>query len=71
MLEYRFAGVESRYLSATINLWKEPLMLKKGETLKFRYGAALWDEKPKPAAIARLRERWVDDTQKVRSAGFF
>jgi hypothetical protein len=31
------------YLSATINLWKEPLVLKQGESLELCYGVALWD----------------------------
>ena len=47
------------YLSATLNLWKEPMVLKAGETLKLNYAVALWDGETAPADVQSLYEKWV------------
>jgi hypothetical protein len=47
------------YLSATLNLWKEPLQLKAAEPLKLRYGVAAWDGAVQPARIEQLYRRWL------------
>ena len=31
------------YQSLTLNLWKEPLTIEAGKTLRLTYGAAAWD----------------------------
>jgi hypothetical protein len=47
------------YLSATLNLWKEPMELKAGEPLVLRYGVAVWDGETGPAKVETLYQRWV------------
>ena len=47
------------YQSATLNLWKEPLVLKPGQPLDLRYGVALWDGQTDPAAVEALYQQWV------------
>lgn len=50
------------YLSATRNLWKEPMPLKPGNFLRFRHAVALWDGVKDETAIrethARLAALW-------------
>jgi len=48
------------YLSATLNLWKEPLPLSAGAHLELRYGVALWDGEVDAAEIERVYRQWVD-----------
>jgi hypothetical protein len=52
------------YLSATLNLWKEPLVVRAGEPLKLRYAVAVWDGEVEPATIERLHRRWVEASVK-------
>jgi hypothetical protein len=47
------------YLSATLNLWKEPFQLKAGSPLELRYGVAVWDGKIGAAQIEKLYQRWA------------
>ena len=47
------------YLSATLNLWKEPMVLKAGEPLDLCYGVALWDGQTEPAGVAELYRKWA------------
>jgi len=47
------------YISATLNLSREPLQLKAGQTLRLRYGVALWDGEVKPAQVEELYRRWA------------
>lgn len=47
------------YLSATLNLWKQPLTLEAGKPLVLRYGAAVWDAKVQPAEIEALYKQWL------------
>jgi hypothetical protein len=46
------------YLSATLNLWKEPLALKAGAELKLRYAVAVWDGETPAEQIESLYEKW-------------
>jgi len=48
------------YLSATLNLHKEPLKIVSGKPLWVRYGVALWDGQVQPEQIDKLYNRWVD-----------
>lgn len=48
------------YLSATPGLHHEEWTLPRGETLRLRYGVALWDGHVNPAAVADLYARWKD-----------
>ncbi len=47
------------YLSATLNLWKEPLTVEAGKPLRLRYGVALWDRPVEPGDVEKLYRRWV------------
>ena len=47
------------YLSATLNLWKEPMTLKAGEPLKLAYGVAAWDGHIDAADIEKTYQWWV------------
>lgn len=49
------------YLSATMNLHREPLKITSGEPLKLRYAVALWDGSVENSQIDRLYHRWVED----------
>lgn len=46
------------YVSATLNLWKQPLVLKSGETLPLTYGVALWDGRRGADEIERACRDW-------------
>jgi len=50
------------YVSATLNLAKEPLVIEAGKPLKLRYAVAVWDGKPDKAAIDALY-RWLCSPQ--------
>jgi hypothetical protein len=47
------------YLSATLNLWKEPLEVKTGRPLELRYGVAVWDGAVEPSVIETLYQSWA------------
>jgi len=51
-------GKPFSYLSATINLWKEPMVIKAGEKLDVCYGVAVWDGKPSREQIEAAYRRW-------------
>jgi hypothetical protein len=46
------------YLSATLNLWKEPLLLKAGEKLKLSYAVAAWDGETPAEQVESLYRQW-------------
>jgi hypothetical protein len=48
------------YLAATLNLWKEPMTLKAGETLKLAYGVAAWDGHIDAAEIEKTYQQWLE-----------
>lgn len=47
------------YLSATPNVWNNPLPIERGSAVDWIYGVALWDGETRPAAIAELYQRWI------------
>ncbi len=47
------------YMSATLDLKTEPLVINAGETLTLRYGVAVWDTAPADADIEALYQRWL------------
>jgi hypothetical protein len=49
------------YQSATLNLWKEPLVLQQGHPLDLRYGVALWDGQIEPAVVEAMYQQWKDE----------
>lgn len=49
------------YLSATMNLHREPLKMTSGQPLELRYAVALWDGQVENSQIDRLYRRWVED----------
>jgi hypothetical protein len=48
------------YLSATLHVSKEPLLVSKGRPLALRYGVALWDGSRNAAEIQQLYDRWLE-----------
>jgi hypothetical protein len=49
------------YLSATMNLHREPLAIASDEPLELHYAVALWDGQVENSQIDRLYRRWVKD----------
>jgi hypothetical protein len=47
------------YLSATLNLWKEPITLEPARPLDLVYGVAVWDGAVQPAQVESLYRRWA------------
>jgi len=47
------------YLSATLNLHREPMTLQAGRTLSLAYGVALWDGKTSAEEIEKTYRRWL------------
>jgi len=47
------------YLSATLNLWKQPLVIPAEKPLSLRYGVALWDGAAESADIERTYQKWL------------
>ncbi|HUU93592.1 MAG TPA: DUF6807 family protein, partial [Phycisphaerae bacterium] len=47
------------YLSATLNLHREPMTLQAGQTLGLTYGVALWDGKTSADEIEKTYRRWL------------
>jgi hypothetical protein len=48
------------YMSATLNLHREPLVVEAGKPLTLIYGVAVWDGKVKAEAIEKLYARWLE-----------
>ena len=48
------------YLSATLNLHKQPLAVSSDKPLLLRYGVALWDGRISSESIDRFCHRWVE-----------
>ena len=48
------------YLSAALNLHREPLAIKAGQPLALCYGVAIWDGKVKAEEIEKLYRRWLE-----------
>jgi hypothetical protein len=49
------------YLSATLNLHKEPLIVKSGKPLVLRYAVVLWDGRVENAQIEQIYHSWIDN----------
>lgn len=47
------------YISSTLNLWKEPYILKSGQPLNLKYGVAAWDGKIDAVQIEELYQQWL------------
>ncbi len=47
------------YLSATLNVWKEPLTIAPGQPLSLAYGVALWDGEASAEEIERTYQKWA------------
>ncbi len=47
------------YLAATPNVWKQPLVLKAGETLDLRYGVAVLDGETGRERLASIHQAWI------------
>jgi hypothetical protein len=50
------------YLAATLNLYRQPIVLKAGRSLDLTYAVAVWDGSPAAAAIEGTYQRWVAAT---------
>lgn len=48
------------YVSATINLYREPLVVEAAKPLALTYGVAVWDGKQKADQIEKLYKQWVE-----------
>ncbi len=47
------------YLSATLNLWKEPMAVKAGSPVELCYGVAVWDGHVDSKQIEAVYEKWL------------
>jgi len=47
------------YLAATMNLWKQELMIEKDKPLDLWYGVAVWDGPADNARVEKLRGQWA------------
>jgi hypothetical protein len=50
------------YMSATLNVWKQPLQLSAEKPLRLRYGVAIWDGEVPADRVEQLYRRWVELT---------
>lgn len=55
------------YISATIEIYKKPLVLEKGKELKLCYGAALWDGKVTDENIEAAYQKWIKSNNLSKS----
>lgn len=51
------------YLSATLNLHREPMELKSGAPLTLRYGVAFWDGHVDAEAVEQAFRKWLETLQ--------
>ena len=47
------------YLSATLNLHREPITVTPEAPLLLRYGVALWDGKVQSSDVEKVYQRWL------------
>jgi len=50
------------YLGATLDLYRQPLLLRAGKVLEVTYGVAVWDGALEVAAIEAAYQRWAEAT---------
>ncbi|HOX36936.1 MAG TPA: PmoA family protein [Candidatus Brocadiia bacterium] len=55
------------YVSATLNLYKQRMILKSGETLNVAYGIALWDTEATQQQIADTRRAWIESAPAIKN----
>ena len=53
------AGQSFAYISATVDLEKEPITLEKDKPISFEYGVATWEGKQSVDAVQKVYERWL------------
>ncbi|MDY0170449.1 MAG: PmoA family protein [Thermoguttaceae bacterium] len=56
------------YLSATMNLWKEPLAIEPGQTLRLRYAAAVGDGHLEAEQVEQLYRQWLRESPPAEAA---
>ena len=56
---YFFTMRPFAYLSATLNLWKQPLEIPPHESLDLRYGVAVWDGQIDSRGVEALYRKWL------------
>jgi len=56
---YFFTMRPFAYLSATLNLWKQPLEIPPRESLDLRYGVAVWDGQIDSQGVEALYRKWL------------
>lgn len=56
------------YLSATMNLWKEPLAIEPGQTLHLRYAAAVCDGHLEAEQVEQLYQEWLRESPPAEAA---
>ena len=47
------------YLSATLNLWKQPMEIAAHESLDLCYGVAVWDGQIDSRGVEALYRKWI------------
>jgi hypothetical protein len=52
-------GKPFAYLSATLNLYREPLKISAEQPLKLRYAVVLWDGKVEDSRIKQAYDQWI------------
>jgi hypothetical protein len=60
-------GKPFSYLSATINLWKEPMVVQAGQELDVCYGVAVWDGKATREQIDAACRNWQKLTPSLKA----
>lgn len=47
------------YLSATPNVWENPMQVKSSQPLRLRYGVAVWDGTADAETVAQMHAKWL------------
>jgi len=55
------AGQSFAYISATVDLDKEPIMLEKDASLSFEYGVAVWEGKQSTEDVEKVYRFWLEN----------
>jgi hypothetical protein len=54
------------YLAATMNLWKEPLVIEAGKPLALCYGVAVWDGEVDTAKVDAAYQEWLAEAKPAK-----
>jgi hypothetical protein len=57
------------YVSATLDVHRKSITLMQGQTLRLRYGLALWDGRIEPEQVEQLYRRWLSLTATTTQPG--